>query len=145
MSYPKITQARLDELKASAKHATLADIGDLKLNEPSEAADAMVVEINAYLAHFAAPQKNEDGSLVEGHPCLVCDMPLVGQLVDLLLHPEAGFEWGLVHGMGHCRNCRWPAAAHHFIKDRNGVELLTMRNVILQIHPDKITLKKTKA
>ena len=49
---------------------------------------------------------------------------------------EATFEWGVVHGHGHCGKCGWPGVVHHFVKDEDGDELCTLRNFGLMVHPD---------
>jgi hypothetical protein len=77
----------------------------------------------------AADGKNEIGDC----PCLKCGKPLLG-LTSFIL--GGGFTWGLAHGEGFCAECRWPARAYHFIKDAEGKDLITIRNVILQYHPD---------
>jgi hypothetical protein len=96
----------------------------------------MAEDLEKYFHHFAKPG--------EGHPCLRCGNPLSPKIIDALLGTEGGFEWGLVHGHGHCRKCRWPAVAHHFIKDRDGKDICTIHNLILQAHPDDIELRKPK-
>ncbi len=55
------------------------------------------------------------------------------------------FTWGLVHGEGHCANCGWPATGHHFIKDKAGKELASLRFFPLAVHPDFVTSKKKEA
>ena len=59
-----------------------------------------------------------------------------------MIDPNGGFEWGLVHGEGHCRFCRWPARVHHFIKDASGKDLISARNIVLQYHPSARRLSK---
>lgn len=131
----KLSQAKLESLRKTVPHATLDSIGA----EVKEGADPNVIEdLTAYLHHFAAPNG-------EGHPCLRCGEPLVQSMVQQLMGTRGGFEWGLAHGHGHCRCCGWPATLYHFIKDRHGKDLMTIRNILLQVHPDDIELSATKA
>jgi hypothetical protein len=125
----KLTQARIDELRKTVPHACLADIAS-----PKEGCDAGFIEkIELYLRHFAKPHAED------GEPCVGCGEKMLGSLADQLFG-TGGFTWGLVHGHGNCKNCGWPATMYHFIKDEDGTELLTMRNVLLQAHPDDISL-----
>jgi hypothetical protein len=58
-------------------------------------------DIDAYLELFAAP------ILIDGkNLCPHCGHPFNGSLMDSFLG-DGGFEWGLAHGEGHCRCCRW--------------------------------------
>lgn len=133
----RITKQRLDELRSTTPHATAASVGIT----PKESAPPEVMEdLNAYFHHFADPKKDDAGKTVEGHPCLVCNEMLTGGLMGILTS-KGGFEWGITHGRGHCRNCGWPATAYHFIKDRHGEELVTLRTMILQDHPDDIEVR----
>jgi hypothetical protein len=133
----KITQNRLQKLRQSITHATFATIGTAVEATPSE----ILEDLDAYFHRFADPKKGNDGNIAKGHPCLVCDAPLSPDLAGSLFG-EGGFMWGLTHGHGFCRKCRWPAIAYHFIKDRRGNELTTIRGVILQLHPDEIELSR---
>lgn len=100
----------------------------------------MIEALDAYFKPFAAQpgERGDDGTftVAEGRPCFVCDAPMTG-LVGLILG-RGGFEWSIVHGEGHCRCCRWPARAYHYIKDANGEDLMTIRNLVLQYHPDEV-------
>lgn len=115
------------------------------LFKPNGLPPATIAAFDDYFACcFAQPPftvaddgKNEIGK----QPCLKCSEPLAGDLADFILR-KGGFTWGLAHGEGFCRNCRWPARAYHFIKDADGKELITIRNVILQYHPDFVTSRK---
>lgn len=131
-----LTESDLATLRQTVPHATLESIG-AKLKEGAD--PEFAEDLTAYLHHFAAPNG-------EGHPCLRCSEPMVGSSADSMLvamgMTRGGFEWGLVHGHGHCRCCGWPATLYHFIKDRHGKELLTIRNILLQQHPDNIELAK---
>lgn len=131
----RITQSRLDELRISVPHASLADIGA----ETKPGIDPNIVEdIQKYLRHFAALKRDTDGKAADGQPCIVCDQPLVGMAAMLV--GRGGFQWGLAHGEGFCGNCRWLATVYHFVKDRDGNDLMTFRHVILQVHPDQIEI-----
>lgn len=123
-----LTQAELDELRRITPRATIDSIG---ATPTDEASPEFIADLTAYLSRYAAPARDEDGKPKEGHPCLRCG--------------RGGFEWGLAHGHGHCRNCGWPATLYHFIKDRNGEDLLTIRNVLLQVHPDNVEIRKKDA
>lgn len=89
----------------------------------------MLEDIDAYLEPFAAP------ILIDGkNLCPHCGHPFNGSLMDSLLG-AGGFEWGLAHGEGRCRCCRWPARLYHFVKDRRGDELMTFRHLVLAYRP----------
>lgn len=90
-------------------------------------------DVNSYFSErFAAPIRDDEGRFL----CLHCGTRLTGSLVDQLLNLDGGgFTWGLAHGEGHCRLCSWPARAYHFAKDREGKDLFTLRNVVLQYLP----------
>lgn len=112
---------------------------DAKEDTPAET----IAALDKYFAGFAQPDITEkDGKKVLGNqPCIKCDEPLSGDLISGLFG-KGGFTWGLAHGEGHCKNCGWPARAYHFIKHDDGSELATIRNVILQYHPDYVTERK---
>lgn len=100
----------------------------------------ILAALDSYFATFAQPELvvGDDGEKTCGNrPCIECGEPLAGGLLGFLTS-EGGFEWGLVHGEGHCRKCRWPARAHHFVKDEQGEEILSLTNVVLQYHPDHV-------
>lgn len=134
----RITQDRLNELRASVPHCQINDIGELTSDPTNDYAQ----DLTAYLHHFAAPKRDAAGVRVEGQPCIVCDEPLNPGLFGM---GRGGFEWGIAHGHGHCRNCRWPATLYHFIKDRNGEDLATIRGILLQQHPGDIEIRERDA
>lgn len=108
----------------------------------SASADMPAKSIKAlddYFSQFVAIGIKEiDGKKeIEPLTCVGCDEALTGFAAALL--GKGGFEWGLVHGQGHCRNCGWPAFGHHFIKDEDGADVATLRNFILQVHPDFVS------
>lgn len=97
--------------------------------------------LDKYFDAFAQPKITEENGKrsLGGSPCIKCEKPLVGLTTFLL---GGGFTWGIAHGEGHCSNCRWPARAHHFIKNDAGDEVLTLRNFPLQYHPDFVEERK---
>jgi len=105
----------------------------------------LVKAIDTYFSQFIQLQGvTEDGKLVvDAQPCVKCGEELNPDLAGALFG-KGGFEWGLVHGHGRCRNCGWPAVAHHFVKDANDKEILTLRNFILQVHPDFVEQRKVQ-
>lgn len=96
--------------------------------------------LDKYFSVFAQPPgaPNDDGRFVveKGHPCLKCGEKLNDGWVNLMGGSGGGFKWGLAHGEGFCGMCHWPARAYHFVKDANGETLMTIRNIVLQYHPD---------
>lgn len=122
-----IAPERLAELRASTPHATISDIGEVG----AKATPEQIEDLTAYLHFYAPPKPVKDGWLEPGPPCLVCDQ--VGS-----------FVWGIQHGEGHCINCRWPGTLYHFVKDRNGSELVTIRGLLLQYHPEFISVKNAE-
>ncbi len=116
----RLTQARIDALRTMVAHADIEDIGlRLEADAPAELAE----DLRAYVRRFAKP---EDARRL----CLACGAPC------------GGFVWGLVHGLGHCHDCGWPARLYHFIKDRHGKDLYTVRGILLQAHPDDVSIRK---
>ena len=45
-----------------------------------------------------------------------------------------GFEWGFVHGEGHCATCRYPMRGHHVVEG-----LGKIRNLFLPYHPSGLS------
>ena len=100
--------------------------------------------LDVYFRDFAQPPfttdadgKNNIGKV----PCLKCGEPLMGDIADVFTG-RGGFTWGIAHGEGHCRDCSWPARAYHFIKTKDGKDFATLRNVVLQYHPDVVSERK---
>jgi hypothetical protein len=83
--------------------------------------DAAVLD--AYLSKFTM----RDGNLCPG-----CDAPLSGDMVAQLLG-AATFTWGLAHGEGFCRKCRYPARAYH--RDFGPVKFVS---AVLPYHPEEL-------
>jgi hypothetical protein len=115
----KLTQVELEALRSTVPYADLDDL-HVEFVGKIEAADPTTLneDLLAYARRFAKPISGRD------RPCLAC-----GEFM-------CGFVWGIVHGHGHCRECSWPAVLYHFIKDRDGKDLATIRGVLLQVHPD---------
>ena len=120
----RIIQAEIDELRKTTPYA---DLDDLKVYIETERNvildDELSEDLLTYLKRFAKPS-NIDRS------CIGC-----GEFMG-------GFEWGLVHGNGFCRVCGWPATLNHFIKVRHGNGLTTIHGVLLQTHPDHVSIDK---
>ncbi len=108
--------------------------------------EAQIKALDSYFSCFAQPPYTvaADGwNEIGKQPCLKCEEPLTGDLADFILR-KGGFTWGIAHGEGFCRNCKWPSRAYHFIKDADGKDLITIRNVILQYHPEFVTERKAE-
>lgn len=90
-------------------------------DDEKEKTAAVIRRLDEYLSDFLPPSGK----------CVNCDSALGGLL--------GSFTWGIVHGEGFCALCGYPGAAHHFIKDSDGSDLLTIRNMILQYHPQALT------
>jgi hypothetical protein len=129
MSKP-LTQPGIDELRLTTRPCLLTDIASAK--EGTELDPAFVEDALTYLENYAAPV---DGKYL----CIGCGSPLAGSLTDQLFG-SGGFEWGIAHGEGHCRNCRWPVTMYHRIKTRTGEPLIDM-TLPLCVHPDHISVK----
>ena len=103
---------------------------------PDTPAD-VISALDRYFEPFAQPVRR-DGNPESEMLCLECEKPLTGLSSAFL---GGGFTWGLTHGEGFCMGCRWPARAHHYIKNVDGGELMTVRNFVLQYHPDFVERK----
>jgi hypothetical protein len=140
-----MTQERLEELRKTIAHADLEDLGLIVSAEDGQEERVAVAEtvedVREYLKSFARFPRDEEGKFIKGNPCIGCGENMAGGLAEQLL-ARGGFTWGLAHGHGHCRNCGWPATLYHFIKDRHGKDLCTVRGILLQAHPDTVSLKK---
>jgi len=104
----------------SVKVCTATDLFNI---EGEDAGDTIKI-LDEYLSIFAAPEK--DGK------CLHCDTVLDGML--------GSFTWGLCSGEGKCSNCGWPARAHHNPENNEGPLFERHLEVILQYHPDNVTM-----
>lgn len=78
--------------------------------------------LDAYFVRFAPPN---DGK------CLNCGDVQGGLMAQLT---GTGFAWGIAHGEGYCRTCRYPGRALHY--DVGPIKRL---GAILQYHPDFLT------
>lgn len=112
------------------------DIFEVKEGMPSDLVDAL----DTYFAPFAAPARTDDGKNTA--LCIECKKPLTG-LSSFFF--GGGFKWGLAHGEGNCAGCGWPARGHHYIKDKDGADLLTLRDFPIQYHPDFVAAKAITA
>lgn len=123
------------DIGRTIERCTLADANiTADLMEGAGAAEREAVEdLTAYFARFAKPEWGDTPSV--GCKCIKCGNYLSGFL--------GTFTWGLCHGEGFCSSCKWPARAYHFIKDRHGEDLATIRGVILQYHPDEVEERKS--
>lgn len=101
--------------------ARAADYFSPKDSSASETA-AELAQWDSYLSQFA---KLPDAR------CLCCGNQLNCGLGMGLF---GGFEWGLVHGEGHCVHCRYPMRGHHRVEG-----LGTIHNLFLPYHPSLIT------
>ncbi len=81
-------------------------------------ATADLAQWDTYLSQFA--------KLTDAR-CLCCGQQLSCWLGMKLF---GGFEWGLVHGEGHCTYCRYPMRGHHRVEG-----LGTICNLFLPYHP----------
>jgi hypothetical protein len=75
--------------------------------------------------------------------CIGCGYKLTGLFAGLL--GPGGFTWGLAHGEGHCCYCGWPGRAHHYIKDKEGADMISLHNFVLQYHPEHVNLERVRA
>jgi hypothetical protein len=90
-----------------------------------------IAALDKYFSQFVAlPIKDdEDGKpQVQTQKCAGCGEMLTGIF--------GTWRWGIAHGAGLCGGCGWPSYGHHFIRDENGEDVVTLRGVILQVHPD---------
>ena len=129
---PKLTQEELDELRKTTEHATTADIFEIQEGSKPE----VIEDLDEYFKQFAKVPHDEK------QPCIRCKVPLKRTMVEQLIDQKGGFEWGIAHGHGNCRNCGWPCTLYHFIKDRDGKDLITIRHILLQVHPDNVEIKQ---
>lgn len=136
-----------DEMTPSndIKHLDWREV--IKAQEGTDA--AVCAALDAYFEPFAAlpGEVTEDGSfkIAPGQPCINCGEGLSDGMMALMGFSKGGFEWGITHGEGHCRNCGWPTRAYHFIKDADGNDLMTLRGVLLQYHPDYVEKRAASA
>lgn len=106
-------------------HMRASDILKIGDDTPKE----YVEDLDAYFEPFVS----------ETNSCINCGAAMDGFKQALGL--AEAYQWGLRHGEANCSGCGWPARGMHYIKDRNGDDLLTIRNVFLPYHPDGVTSK----
>jgi len=115
---------------------TIADLPfELKLKKGAresqkakEAKENFIKIINKYLRMFVSDKK-----------CINCEEDLSGIF--------GTFNWGIVHGEGHCSNCGYPARGRHYIKAKNLViddkeETELILPFILQYHPSELRQRR---
>lgn len=127
----------MTEVLATADHLSWRTIITAEADTPAD----IVSALNDYFQRFAQPVFDESRETEKPMLCLKCGEPLTGLLASMF--GRGGFEWGLAHGEGHCRCCGWPGRAMHYIKDSNGEEFLSVRNLVLQYHPDYVEARKS--
>ena len=120
------------DLETAPKHLDWRTMMSADADAPKTLTDAL----DAYFEPFAQPERSEAAG---ENPmlCLKCREPLTGMFASMF--GKGGFEWGMAHGEGRCRCCGWPARAMHYVKDDSGKEVLTLRNFVLQYHPDVVS------
>lgn len=107
------------------------------MNAAADTPATTIAALDKYFSRFVALEMKADHN---GKPdiatqnCVGCGDILTGLL--------GGWRWSIAHGDGECGNCGWPSRGHHFIKDENGDDLVTLRHFILQVHPDFVERKK---
>lgn len=131
MNDEPITQARIDELKATTAHCVWSDLFTKADDAPPP---ELLTTIDAYLSRFVkyAPKC----------PCVNCGNNQSDGLITALM---GGFTWGLIHGEGHCEFCGWPARAYHVIPAPDGGEPIAKFNLVLQYHPEALKAKARAA
>lgn len=78
-----------------------------------------VALVTAYFARFAAPIIPAKADAFRGAEC-VCGEALTGLL--------GGFRYGLAHGEGYCSDCGRAVRSHHYLRDADGAEVLSLTN-----------------
>lgn len=125
----------IDQHEHAPERCPLAEIAT-----PKEGADPkFIADCEEYFSHFVKPVRGHGGAM----RCFHCGEYLTG--FESMLLGKGGFEWGIALGEGHCANCRWPARGHHFAKAADGSELFTLRNFVLQYHPDFVSKREREA
>lgn len=128
-----------------ATAAMFVSMKDGLSDEERAEAEAFVKEADEYFSQFAQSVVEEKDGKKDtlGAKCFHCGEYLTGMGSALL--GNGGFTWGLAHGEGFCRACRWPVRAHHFAKKADGSELFTLRNFPLSYHPDFVSKRDEAA
>lgn len=119
-----MTKEKLNELRAlNLPSAKLSEVIK-ETSDPDKAMPVLVEEAQPYFDHFLAVRKD----------CVSCGLALTGWL--------GSFVWGLAHGEGYCSSCSYPCRALHVIQTPT-TGTITLRNLVLQYHPNDIVLKET--
>lgn len=122
------TVAEFAHQPTPCRTATLFKVDD-------DAPEGFVEQLDEYLSAFAALVR------IDGKThCFNCGEPFDGMMNMFGL--AVAFEWGLAHGEGHCSGCGWPMRAHHFPKDKDGGDLVTIRGFPLAYMPEHVELRK---
>lgn len=103
------------------------------------ASDSLAIKaLDEYFSHFVAVEiKEEKGERVfQPQKCCGCGKDLTGFF--------GTWRWALTHGWGECSNCGWPSKGHHNVKDEAGEDILTLRNMIFQLHPEHVEHEKVE-
>lgn len=101
-----------------------------------DATPEFIADCEAYFSQFVRPV-HRDNKPENEMVCFHCGEPLTGMMAFMMAR-GGGFQWGIAHGEGFCGNCRWPARAYHFAKKADGTDLFTVRNLVLQYHPEYV-------
>ena len=107
------------------------------MNASDDTPPSTIKALDDYFSHFVAVQIEKDEKGVphlRPQTCAGCGQTLTGFL--------GTWRWGIAHGAGECGNCGWPSYGHHEIKDGDGEAIGTLRNFILQVHPDFVERRK---
>ena len=104
----------------------------------ADAPDKTIAALDAYFEPFAQPVFDESMS-EQPMRCLKCSKPLTGLFASMF--GGGGWEWGIAHGEGCCASCGWPGRAMHYINHADGTEVVSIRNLVLQYHPDVVSTR----
>lgn len=128
--------------KENVAHFDWRTVMSAKADFPEKSARAL----DRYFRHFVAVKIKDDEKggkpVIQEQKCVNCGEILTGFMA---MFGRGGFQWGIAHGEGHCGGCKWPATAHHFIKDEDGNDVVTLRGFILQVHPEFVTSRKDRS
>jgi hypothetical protein len=116
--FPTFDRAALVALKSRDIPRVRASQYFSKIEAAGPEADDELAQWDTYFAQFA---KMTDAK------CVCCGNTLSCWLGMGFF---GGFEWGMVHGDGHCAYCRYPMRGHHHVDN-----LGSIRNLFLPYHP----------
>ena len=108
------------------------------MDAASDTPEKTIRALDRYFEHFVAVEIEEgaDGKReFKSQKCVGCGEILTGLF--------GTWRWALVHGEGQCGKCGWPSYGHHFIKGEDGKDLVTLRGLILQCHPDFVERRRS--